>query len=261
MTDYEQFLAEHGLTEADMAALTDLGYIKTDDKIRLAPSPVHGVGTFADADFAPGSIVSLAQVNGLRTEAGRFTNHHPDPNVLMVRLDGDLVLMALRHVRTGEELFLDYRQAFYESDFGEARRKVAALETAMQEYPQIDCPVKHHFAPGVYLREMTIPAGVVLTGAVHKTCHLSMLSKGHIQLVGDTDTVELKAPATVLSQPGTKRAIYAIEEAVWTTIHATDTVDLDALVEELTESKADELLGGMNNAQLKYAAQSQLLRS
>ena len=258
MTDYEQFLIEHGLTEADMASLTDLGYIKTADKIRLAPSPVHGTGTFAEVDFAKGSLVSLAQVDGLRTEAGRFTNHDPDPNVLMVRLEGNLVLMAVRDIKADEELFLDYRQAFYESDFGEARRKVAALEAAMQSQPQVDCPVKHHFAPGIYLREMTIPTGVVLTGAVHKTSHLSMLSKGHIYLVGDTDTVELRAPATVLSQPGTKRAIYAVEEAIWTTIHATDTVDLDELVAELTESKSDELLGGANNTQLVHAAQQQL---
>jgi len=258
VTDYEQFLIEHGLTEADMASLTDLGYIKTADKVRLAPSPVHGTGTFAEVDFAAGSLVSLAQVDGLRTEAGRFTNHDPAPNVLMVRLEGNLVLMALRDIKADEELFLDYRQAFYESDFGEARRKVAALEAAMQSQPQVDCPVKHHFAPGVYIREMTIPTGVVLTGAVHKTSHLSMLSKGHIYLVGDTDTVELRAPATVLSQPGTKRAIYAVEEAIWTTIHATDTVDLDELVAELTESKSDELLGGANNTQLGHAAQQQL---
>lgn len=258
MSDYELFLVEHGLTEADMAALTTLGHIKTNDKIRLAPSPVHGTGTFAEVDFKQGDLVSIAQMNGLRTESGRFTNHDPNPNVLMVRLEGDLVLMALRDIKADEELFLDYRQAFYESDFGEARRKVAALEEAIQSQPQVDCPVKHHFAPGVYLREMTIPTGVLLTGAVHKTCHLSMLSKGHIYLVGDTGTTELKAPATVLSQPGTKRAIYAVEEAVWTTIHATDTVDLDALVEELTEAKSDELLGGANNKQLLCAAELQL---
>jgi len=67
VTDYELFLAEHGLTEADMASLTDLGHIKTADKVRLAPSFVHGIGTFANVDFPQGSLVSLAQVDGLRT--------------------------------------------------------------------------------------------------------------------------------------------------------------------------------------------------
>lgn len=258
MTDYELFLVENGLTEADMAALVDLGHIKTDDPIYLKPSPVHGTGTFAATDFESGKIVCLAQVEGQRTEAGRFTNHDADPNVLMVRLEDSLVYMALRPIKADEELFLDYRQALYESDFGEMRRRVFKLEETVEQLPQVDCPVKHHFAPGVYLREMTIPTGVVLTGAVHKTCHLSMLSKGHIYLVGDTETIELKAPATVVSQPGTKRAIYAVEEAVWTTIHATDTTDVDALVEELTESKADELLGGLHNKQLEYAAHQQL---
>lgn len=43
VTDYELFLAEHGLTEADMASLTDLGHIKTDDKIRLAQGWIDNV--------------------------------------------------------------------------------------------------------------------------------------------------------------------------------------------------------------------------
>jgi hypothetical protein len=53
-----------------------------------------------------------------------------------------------------------------------ARAKVEALEDEIAKLPQVDCPVRHYFAPGLYAREMTIPAGVTLTGAVHKTEHL-----------------------------------------------------------------------------------------
>lgn len=129
------------------------------------------------------------------------------------------------------------------------RERVQRLEDVIAQGAQADCPVSHHFAPGIYAREMTIPAGVVLTGAVHKTEHLNIVSKGRILVSKGDEVVEICAPHTFVSQPGTKRVGHALEETVWTTIHATTTTDLDALVEELTESTAAELLGGSENKQ------------
>lgn len=130
------------------------------------------------------------------------------------------------------------------------RAKVLHLERKIAEQPQVDCPVKHYFAPGIYAREMTIPAGVVLTGAVHKTEHLCIISKGRISVSTDEGVREFAAPCTFVSKAGAKRAGYAHEETVWTTIHATDETDLDKLCEELTDMTADKLIGGKNNAQL-----------
>lgn len=137
------------------------------------------------------------------------------------------------------------------TDQGSMREKVQRLERQVQQLPQVECQIRHHFAPGVYAREMTIPAGTVATGAVHKTEHLSILSAGHCWLTTDGGTVELHAPYIGKSQPGIKRAITTITECVLTTIHPTTTTDLDALVEELTESTAAELLGGPQNKQLE----------
>lgn len=258
MTDYEAFLAEYGLTNADVSALADFGYTHSDDPVFVSDSSVHGQGLFAGQQFQSKQIVCLAQADGQRTHGGRFANHSGDPNVLMVRVPDGLVFMALRNIEYGDEILLDYRQAMQESDFGVLRDKVLRAEELLNELPQVDCPVTHHFAPNVYVREMFIPANVLLTGAVHKTCHLSMLSKGKVRVITDTGAVELTAPATVLSQTGAKRAIYAIEDAVWSTIHATDETDVDRLVEELTESTADELLGGTANRQIAAQQQQQL---
>ena len=128
--------------------------------------------------------------------------------------------------------------------------KVYALEAEIAKLPQVDCPVVNHFAPGIYAREMTIPAGVALTGAVHKTEHLNIISKGRIAVSTDDGMKEVSAPFAFVSKPGTKRVGLAIEETVWTTIHATETTDLDKLVEELTESTNAQLLGGPDNKQL-----------
>ena len=88
------------------------------------------------------------------------------------------------------------------------RKRVFYLEAAIEQMPQTDCHIRHHFADGVYAREMTIPAGVVLTGAVHKTCHLSILSKGKIQLVSDEEVIELTAPA----RPATPSLIITVDK-------------------------------------------------
>jgi hypothetical protein len=128
--------------------------------------------------------------------------------------------------------------------------KLEKLENAIATVPQIDCPVRHHFAPNVYAREITIPKGTVLTGAVHKVQNLAVLSQGKLQLVTDDGTVIISAPHILTVMPGTKNAAYALEDSVWTNFFATDETDVDKLVELLSESKASELLGGKDNKQL-----------
>jgi hypothetical protein len=139
------------------------------------------------------------------------------------------------------------------------REKVERLEASMVGMKPIECPIRHIFASGIYAREMTVPAGVTLTGAIHKTCHLSILSKGRVVVATEDGVIELAAPSTLVAQPGAKRAIHALEETVWTTIHATETTDLDDLVSELTESTAAQLQGGCENPQqLEFEKQQTL---
>ncbi|WP_412021542.1 hypothetical protein [Burkholderia cepacia] len=130
------------------------------------------------------------------------------------------------------------------------RQRVEALERALQKLPQVDCAVWHHFAPGLYARRMLIPADTVLTGAVHKTEHLVIVS-GDISVTTPEGTKRISGTHEIFtSLPGEKRAGYAHADTYFTTVHATDETDLDRLVEELTESTSDELLGGAKNMQL-----------
>lgn len=120
----------------------------------------------------------------------------------------------------------------------------------MLRAPQVDCPVRHYFAPGAYAREITIPKGTVLTGAVHKTDNLVILSKGKLMLATENGPVVIEAPHTLVCKAGSKNAATALEDSVWTNFFPTDETDPEKLVELLTESKADELIGGARNAQL-----------
>lgn len=139
------------------------------------------------------------------------------------------------------------------------REKVLRLEKAMQALPQVECKVRNLFAPGMYAREITIPEGVVLTGAVHKTDNFVVLSKGRLQLVTESGPVEIAAPHTMVCKAGAKNAALALEEAVWTNFFPTTETDLEKLVEMLTESTADELLGGCKNKQLLQSGRMQEL--
>ena len=130
------------------------------------------------------------------------------------------------------------------------RDKVENLEDSLKNIPQVECPVKHYFAPGIYAREITIKKGTVLTGAIHKTENLAILSCGRLQLVTESGTIEISAPHILTVKPGTKNAAYALEDSVWTNFFPTEETDVDKLVELLTESKASELLGGIENKQL-----------
>ena len=139
------------------------------------------------------------------------------------------------------------------------REQVQQIEDMMQGMPPAFLPIKHYFANGMYAREMFMPAGTILTGAVHKTTHFCILSQGHVHVISEDGIMDLVAPVTIVSQPGPKRAIHALEDTVWTNIHATNETDLDKLVEELTESTVDQLQGGDNNKQeLAYADQLKL---
>lgn len=129
------------------------------------------------------------------------------------------------------------------------RAQVERLEDAIRQHPQVECPVRNHFAPGVYAREMLVPAGVTATGAVHKTEHMTIVV-GHCVLTTDDGPREFKGHHTIVSKPGIKRAIHALADTYVTTIHATDETDEEKLVALLTESNKAELLGGPKNMQL-----------
>jgi len=142
----------------------------------------------------------------------------------------------------------------------ETRARVERLQDALNTVPQVDCPVRHYFAPGLFAREITIPAGTCLVGAVHKTQNLAVLSVGRLRLVTDDGVIEVSAPAMLTVRAGVKNAAVAIETAVWTNFfpNPDDETDLEKLVTRFTESTASELLGGASNLQLAANQAAQL---
>jgi hypothetical protein len=122
----------------------------------------------------------------------------------------------------------------------ELRRKVAAMEEFMLTQEQVEIPVRHIFSNGLYAREITAPAGVIMSGMVHKTEHLNIMSKGEVSVMTEDGMKRFKAPCTFVSKPGTKRIGYVHQEMVWTTIHATTETDLGKLEAALVTRSFDD---------------------
>lgn len=130
------------------------------------------------------------------------------------------------------------------------RDKVLLLESEMLKHEQVAIPVRHYFSPGVYAREITIPAGTILTGRIHKYEQLNILSGGEISVLTDDGMKTVTAPFTVVSPPGTKRIAYAHTDCVWTTILATEEKDPDLIEAKFTVSTEQEFLEFVQAQQL-----------
>lgn len=118
------------------------------------------------------------------------------------------------------------------------REQIVRLEDQLRAMPQVEIITTHHFANGLYAREIFIPAGTLLTGKVHKTEHFNIVSLGDITVWTEHGMRRVQAPFSMVSKPGTKRVGYAHTDTVWTTIHATNETDLDKLEAELIEPMA-----------------------
>lgn len=109
---------------------------------------------------------------------------------------------------------------------------------ACLDMPQVPCPVQHHFGPGIYVREVHIPAGTFSIGHHQKTEHLNLLLKGRVIMINlDGSTYELVAPVLYTSSPGRKMG-YIKEDMVWLNIYATSETDVN-LLEQTYIDKSD----------------------
>lgn len=135
----------------------------------------------------------------------------------------------------------------------ERRGKIIALEAAILSMPQIEIPIKHYFAPGLYLREMTMPRDSVVTGKIHKTEHLCILAKGRVTVVTEEGKKEYGAPSVIHSTPGTKRALHAIDEVVWINCHhnPTDERDESKIEETFVTDTYEQFLSFMEKKQVE----------
>lgn len=129
------------------------------------------------------------------------------------------------------------------------RKDICDLQNYLSGMPQEQNMVtNHYFANGMYVREVTRPAGTLIVGKVHKHEHIFAITKGKLNVwCEDGEMKELIAPCVLVSKPGTKRVTFAVEDTTAMTIHRTDNTDLDEIEKEIIEEDLTALYDSSNN--------------
>ena len=124
------------------------------------------------------------------------------------------------------------------------RAKVDVLQQELSKLPQYEPETRHFFHGGMYCREVFRPAGVLIVGAVHKKEHFYFIASGTVAITnGEGNVQEVTGPHLFLSKPGTKRAVYALTDALCMTFHATDAASVEQAESELVEADPNSMFG------------------
>lgn len=83
--------------------------------------------------------------------------------------------------------------------------QIIAIENELKKHEQVELPIEHDFINGVYARTMHIPAGVILTGAVHRHDCFTVVRYGDISIYTDDGMKRFKTGDMIPSMAGIKR--------------------------------------------------------
>lgn len=122
----------------------------------------------------------------------------------------------------------------------EYRRWVSNIEHIVSKQPhcvdrhtsgKAGFQTNHTLTPGLYLREIVMPAGALVVSRIHLKEHPFMILSGEVSVFDGNSSVRLKAPYRGITVAGTKRVLYVHEETTWITCHATNKETLEEIDE------------------------------
>ena len=105
-----------------------------------------------------------------------------------------------------------------------------------------DTPIKHSFADQIYIRQMNMKQDQVVVGAIHNHLHVWFLMEGRVIINNNGEIVEHIAPCYTISEPGSKRIIYAVEDSTFVNIHKnpSNTKNMEDLQKETVSFSVEE---------------------
>jgi len=103
------------------------------------------------------------------------------------------------------------------------KERIEKLEEYLKTFPQVEVPLEESFGYNLYVREIMMPAGSFVIGAIHKYKHLSIMLDGELVMWTEFDgLIHLKGFNKVLAEPGIKRVGYVLQDTRWLTAHGMD---------------------------------------
>jgi len=129
--------------------------------------------------------------------------------------------------------------------------KVKALQVELSKLPQYEPETKHYFHGGMYCREVFRHAGILIVGKVHKKEHFYLIVKGTLAITTDDGVEEVTGPYLLCSKPGTKRAVYALTDAICMTFHRVESDNVEDAETELVEHDSESMFSVGNKVKVK----------
>jgi hypothetical protein len=124
--------------------------------------------------------------------------------------------------------------------------RIDTLESVMTEnFDSVVCPLIHRFTPNMYIREIFMPKGSLITSKIHMTEHPFTISKGKVSVSIDGNGWEVfEAPYTGITKIGTRRVLYIEEDCVWTTYHVNEDncTDVAEIEDRILDKYVNKLL-------------------
>lgn len=128
------------------------------------------------------------------------------------------------------------------------------VEKVIAGMPPAEMPVTHRFTPGLYIREIFLRKGTIVTTKVHKTEHPYVISMGLVTVRSSDGVERFQAPWTGITKPGTKRIIYVEEDTIWTTFHVTNKTNILEIEADIIEPRVNKLLTAEESLRLVDAS-------
>lgn len=245
MSQYVEMLSEIGFTEDQVQFETNLEIDRYDIDlhnlgIEVKESNIHGLGMFAERTLFAEDPIGPMNMEGLRTQLGRYVNHSDTPNAYPYFVEGGILLIAKEDIKAGCEITVDYREMVRSREAESITvDKIFNAEQFLASLPQTEVEPGHVFGDGTYARTILIPRGNWITGKPHKFNDINIVVYGSMLVaggyLGSDDPIEFKqvhGPLQFVGKAGMKKIGYALEDTLWITIHATPTDDLDTIERE-----------------------------
>ena len=105
------------------------------------------------------------------------------------------------------------------------------FQQLLAENEPVECPLRHVFLKGVYIRQIFMPAKTinskgeevetVIVSKIHATQHPFIISEGSVAIYNKADDFlgVVSAPYLDMTEPGTRRILHILEDCRWMTIH------------------------------------------
>ena len=125
------------------------------------------------------------------------------------------------------------------------RENIQNIEVAISKVPGAMfgdcCPLKHEFVDGAYVRTIIMPKGLLVVSKIHKKTHPYFIMKGTVSVLTEEGLVRIKAPYAGITKAGTKRVLYCHTDVEWTTVHVSESTNLEEIENQVIAKDYSEL--------------------